>query len=191
MTINERVRYFRKDILHMNQTEFARSIGMKQTSVSSFEKEGATVSDQSIKAISSVYSIREEWLRAGEEPMYKTQETFDLNKFAKEHGASDLDLKIVKAYFALDPQIRKMLLDHFKAELEDDGQSDHCTANQNDVKNQNNPDNLKDSDESDDSDYIDCSEFFNDSDNFDFFDENESDVVFTSKKRKKSLGLQG
>ena len=54
VTINERVKYFRKDILHMNQTEFALSIGMKQTSVSSFEKEGATVSDQSIKAISSV-----------------------------------------------------------------------------------------------------------------------------------------
>lgn len=122
MTINERVRYFRKDILHMNQTEFARSIGMKQTSVSSFEKEGATVSDQSLKAISSVHNIREEWLRTGEEPMYKTQETFDLNKFAKERGASELDLKIVKAYFALDPKIRKMLLDHFKAELADENE---------------------------------------------------------------------
>lgn len=124
MTINERVRYFRKDILHMNQTEFARSIGMKQTSVSSFEKEGATVSDQSLKAISSVHNIREEWLRTGEEPMYKVQETFDLNKFAKERGASDLDLKIVKAYFALDPKVRKMLLEHFKAELLEDG-SEH------------------------------------------------------------------
>lgn len=119
MTINERVRYFRKDILHMSQTEFARSIGMKQTSVSSFEKEGATVSDQSLKAISSVHNIREEWLRTGEEPMYKTQETFDLNRFAKERGASDLDLKIVKAYFSLDPKIRKMLLEHFRAELLD------------------------------------------------------------------------
>ena len=48
MTINERVRYFRKDVLHMNQTEFALSIGMKQTGVSSFEKEGATVSDLSL-----------------------------------------------------------------------------------------------------------------------------------------------
>ena len=70
MTINERVRYFRKDVLHMNQTEFALSIGMKQTSVSSFEKEGATVSDQSIKAISSIHGVSEKWLRNGTEPMY-------------------------------------------------------------------------------------------------------------------------
>lgn len=124
MTTNERMRYFRKDVLHMNQSDFASSIGMKQTGVSYMEKEGSTVSDQSIKAISSIYNVREEWLRTGEEPMYKTQETFDLNKFAKERGASDLDLKIVKAYFALDPKVRKMLLEHFKAELLEDG-SEH------------------------------------------------------------------
>ncbi len=123
MTTNERMRYFRKDVLHMNQSDFASSIGMKQTGVSYMEREGSTVSDQSIKAISSIYNIREEWLRTGEEPMYKVQETFDLNKFAKERGASDLDLKIVKAYFALDPKVRKMLLEHFKAELlEDDSE---------------------------------------------------------------------
>lgn len=123
MTTNERMRYFRKDVLHMNQSDFASSIGMKQTGVSYMEREGSTVSDQSIKAISSIYNIREEWLRTGEEPMYKVQETFDLNKFAKERGASALDLKIVKAYFALDPTVRKMLLEHFKAELlEDDSE---------------------------------------------------------------------
>lgn len=117
MTINERVRHFRKDILHMNQTEFALSIGMKQTSVSSFEKEGATVSDQSIKAISSVYDVNEEWLRNGTEPMYVKPETFNLDKFARDRGASDLELKVVKAYFELDPAIRKMLIEHFKTEL--------------------------------------------------------------------------
>ena len=121
MTINERVRYFRKDILHMSQTEFALSIGMKQTSVSSFEKEGATVSDQSIKAISSVHGIREEWLRTGEEPMREEPETFNLDEFAKSRGASDLELKVVKAYFELDPSVRKMLIKHFKSEFTDDG----------------------------------------------------------------------
>lgn len=119
MTINERVRYLRKDVLHMNQTEFAFSIGMKQTSVSSFEKEGATVSEQSIKAISSVHSISEEWLRSGIEPMRIEPETFNLDEFARARGASDLELKVVKAYFELDPDIRKMLMEHFKTELTD------------------------------------------------------------------------
>lgn len=125
MTINERVRYLRKDVLHMNQTEFAFSIGMKQTSVSSFEKEGATVSEQSIKAISSVHNISEEWLRSGIEPMRIEPETFNLDEFARARGASDLELKVVKAYFELDPDIRKMLMEHFKTELMDDDSSDH------------------------------------------------------------------
>lgn len=123
VTINERVRYLRKDVLRMNQTEFALSIGMKQTSVSSFEKEGATVSDQSIKAISSVHGVSEEWLRNGTEPMRIEPETFNLDEFARARGASDLELKVVKAYFELDPDIRKMLIEHFKTELTDS--SDH------------------------------------------------------------------
>ncbi len=117
MTINERVRYLRKNILHMNQTEFALSIGMKQTSVSSFEKEGATVSEQSIKTISSVHGISEEWLRNGTEPMRIEPKTFNLDEFAMEHGASELELKIVRAYFELDSEIRKTLIEHFRSEL--------------------------------------------------------------------------
>ena len=114
MTINERVRYFRKEVLHMNQTEFANSIGMKQTGVSSFEKEGATVSEQTIKTICSVFNIREEWLRNGTEPMREEPETFSLDDFAKTHGVSDLELKILKTYFRIDPDARKDLLRYFK-----------------------------------------------------------------------------
>lgn len=119
MTINERVRYFRKDVLHMNQTEFALSIGMKQTGVSYMEQEGATVTDQAIKAICSVHNISEEWLRNGVEPMRIEPETFNLDEFARAHGASGLELKIVKAYFELDSDIRKTLIEHFRSELSD------------------------------------------------------------------------
>lgn len=117
MTINERVRYFRKDVLHMNQTEFALSIGMKQTSVSSFEKEGATVSDQSIKAISSIHGVSEKWLRNGTEPMYIQPATFSLDDFAKSKGATPLELEILKTYFELDPEIRKAAMAFFKKKL--------------------------------------------------------------------------
>lgn len=120
MTINERMRYFRKDVLHMNQTDFANSIGMKQTGVSYMERDGSTVTDQAIKATCSVHGIREEWLRTGEEPMRLEPETFNLDEFAKARGASDLELKVVKAYFELDPDVRKMLIEHFKTELSEE-----------------------------------------------------------------------
>ena len=119
MTINERIKYFRKDIQKANQKQFAELLGVTQSGVSYMEQEGSTVADSSIKTICSVFGIREEWLRTGEEPMRLEPETFNLDEFAKARGASDLELKVVKAYFELDPSIRKMLIEHFKAEFTD------------------------------------------------------------------------
>ena len=65
LTINERIRNLRKDQLHLNQTEFAELLGMKQTSVSSFEKQGATVTEQTIKSICREFNVNESWLRDG------------------------------------------------------------------------------------------------------------------------------
>lgn len=123
MTINERIKYFRKDIQKANQKQFAELLGVTQSGVSYMEQEGSTVADSSIKTICSVFGIREEWLRTGEEPMRVEPETFNLDEFAKARGASDLELKVVKAYFELDPSIRKMLIEHFKAEFTDN--NDH------------------------------------------------------------------
>ncbi len=123
MTINERIKYFRKDIQKANQKQFAELLGVTQSGVSYMEQEGSTVADSSIKTICSVFGIREEWLRTGEEPMRLEPETFNLDEFAKARGASDLELKVVKAYFELDPSIRKMLIEHFKAEFTDN--NDH------------------------------------------------------------------
>ena len=96
MTINERVKYFRKNVLHLNQTDFAASVGMKQTSISTLEKPGATVSEQFIKTICSVYSINEDWLRNGNEPIKIESTTFSLDDFAKSHGATSQELEILK-----------------------------------------------------------------------------------------------
>lgn len=125
MTINERVKYFRKEILHLSQTDFAISIGMKQTSVSSFERPGATVSDQSIKAICSIYSLNEKWLRNGTEPMYIERDVFSLDDFCKQHEATPQELEAIKAYFELPPDIRKYLIKHFSSRLSPGTIGDH------------------------------------------------------------------
>lgn len=117
MTINERVKYFRKDILHINQTEFAASLGMKQTGVSYMERDGSTVTDQTIKSICLLYNVNEDWLRYGTEPIYIQPPVFSLDDFVKSKGATELELEIVKTYFELDPEIRKTAIEHFKRRL--------------------------------------------------------------------------
>lgn len=117
MTINERIRFFRKEVLHLNQRQFASDLGMAQTGISGMERDGATVTDRAIRAICLAYGVSEEWLRNGTEPMYAPEATFSLDKFVEEHGASELDLEILRAYFTLPPDIRKAVLTHFKEQL--------------------------------------------------------------------------
>ena len=117
LTINERIRWFRKDHLRISQAEFAQVIGMKQTSVSTFERNGASVSDQIVRSICMGFSVNEAWLRTGEGEMLEQPETFSLDQYLKERGCTALEMEIVKAYFELDMDTRQKVFDHFRARL--------------------------------------------------------------------------
>ena len=117
MTVNERIRYFRKSVLHINQRQFASDLGMAQTGVSGMEQDGATVTDRAIKSICMAYNVNEDWLRSGTEPMYIQAPTFSLDDFVRQRGGTELEVDIMKAYFELEPDIRAMLVQHFKERL--------------------------------------------------------------------------
>lgn len=117
MTINDRIKHFRKDILKINQTEFAKILQMKQTGVSAFERKGGTVTDRVITSICEKFNLNEDWLRNGNEPMYAKSEEFDLDSYVKSKGASEIELQILKAYFDLDPDIRDKVMESFKKTL--------------------------------------------------------------------------
>lgn len=114
MTINERIRYFRKEILKLNQRQFAADLGMAQTGISSLEREGATVTDRVIKSICLKYNVNEFWLLYGEDPMYIESDTFSLDEFLSRCNVSDLEIEFIKLYFELDESTRKDILDKFQ-----------------------------------------------------------------------------
>lgn len=113
--LNERIRHLRKDVLDMSQRQFADALGMAQTSISALESPGGGVSERFIKTVCTMFNVSENWLRTGEGPVYNEGEAFSLDRWAKEHGATELELEIVKVYFELDPSIRQAVMDHFKA----------------------------------------------------------------------------
>lgn len=63
------------------------------------------------------FGVSEDWLRNGTEPMYIQAPTFSLDDFVRQHGGTELELDIMKAYFELEPGIREMLVQHFKERL--------------------------------------------------------------------------
>ena len=116
MTVNERIKRVRKE-KGMNQKQFAALLGVTQSGVSYMEQSGSNVSDSSIKSICTMCNLNEDWLRNGTEPMYIQAPTFSLDDFVRQHGGTEFELDIMKAYFELDPDIRKMLVKHSKEQL--------------------------------------------------------------------------
>lgn len=51
--------------------------------------------------------------------LYIEPDTFSLNEFVKQRGATELELQIVKTYFDLNPDTREMLVEHFRKGLAD------------------------------------------------------------------------
>lgn len=115
-SLNERIKELRKK--HgLSQKDFAKKIGVSQRSVSWSEQPGNNVPDSTVKSLCMAFNANEDWLRYGTKPMYIQEPTFSLDKFVKDHGGTDLELEAMKAYFELEPDIRKMLVNHFKERL--------------------------------------------------------------------------
>lgn len=68
-TICLRIKELRKQ-LDMSQVEFAKNLGVTNAHISKIEKGGTVPSDSLIKLISKEYSVNEDWLKAGIEPIF-------------------------------------------------------------------------------------------------------------------------
>ena len=116
LTLNERIKEFRK-LRGLSQKDFAETIGISQRSVSWGEQPGNNVPDNTIKNICMAFGVSEDWLRNGTEPMYIQAPTFSLDDFVRQRGGTELEVDIMKAYFELEPDIRAILVQHFKERL--------------------------------------------------------------------------
>ena len=114
--MNERIKIIRINA-GLTQQQFADRIKVKRNTVATYEMGRSIPSDSAIALICREFGINEEWLRNGIEPIYVQSNTFNLDEFVKSRGASDLELDIMKAYFDLEPDVRKMIIEHFKNRL--------------------------------------------------------------------------
>ena len=115
-TINERMREARK-AKGLNQKELSEMLGVTQSGISYMEKPGNTIADNTRKAFCALLNVSEDYLLNDTLPMFIQPDTFSLDNFIKEKGGTELEKEIVKTYFELDPEIRKAVMDHFKAKF--------------------------------------------------------------------------
>lgn len=111
------------DAVGGNMSEFARKIDVTPAYISKMRKQPdkCRPSKLIIGRICSEFSVDEDWLitgNGGDEPVFVKPEKFSLDKFVKDHGGADgLELQIIKSYFELPKETRRMLVQHFQKGL--------------------------------------------------------------------------
>lgn len=116
LTLGERIKKVRKE-LDITQQKFAERIGTTQNTIANYETNHRKPSAAAINNICKTFNVSEKWLRAGEGEMFIPETSFNLDEYIKRHGATELEIEILKAYFDLDSYMREKLLKHFKERL--------------------------------------------------------------------------
>ena len=65
MSINERIRYLRKEVMHLTQQEFSSVIKLSRSNLGNIETGEVSVTDRVISSICNEFGINEAWLRNG------------------------------------------------------------------------------------------------------------------------------
>lgn len=112
MNIGERISLIREKE-NLNQEAFGKRINVTRSAISNYEKGTRNVMDRVISDICREFNINEEWLRYGTGEMTIEPDIFSLYEYAKQRGATDFDLEIVKAYFEMPKELREAIKEHF------------------------------------------------------------------------------
>lgn len=66
MIVNDRIKYLRKEVLHITQDEFASKLQISRSNLGSIEIGRVNVTERVISDICKNFSVNEEWLRTGD-----------------------------------------------------------------------------------------------------------------------------
>lgn len=83
MEIYDRVKYLRKDFLHLTQDEFSKKLNISRANVANIESGRVSITERTIQDICRIFSINEDWLHFGHgdierPPMGKGNELVEL-----------------------------------------------------------------------------------------------------------------
>lgn len=118
MTINERIKFIRNNA-KLNQSEFAKTLGLAQTTVSLMEQEGSSVKEQNIRLICKMYRINYLWLKEEFGEPYMPELQIINDEVMREYKLDKFDKKIIEQYVKMKASERKVLKSYLKNILRD------------------------------------------------------------------------
>jgi transcriptional regulator with XRE-family HTH domain len=106
LTMGARLKYFRKELLHLSAEKFGEAIDLSKSSVINIENGNREITDRTVKSICREYGACEEWLRYGTgEPLVAQTRNQKILAFANKVMADEDDAfrkRLVDALSELD-----------------------------------------------------------------------------------------
>ena len=103
-----------REILGLTTRKFGEKLNITGGAVTNMEKGTRNITDRTISDICREFNVNEEWLRNGKGDVFIEPDTFSLDEYLKQQGATELEMEIIKGYFNIPKEIRGTVLDYFK-----------------------------------------------------------------------------
>ena len=110
MTVGERIRHFRKQVLKMTQEDFASKINVSRSNLGNIEISRISATDRVISDICNSFSVSEEWLRTGEGEMHRETESTLFSAFARQYDLSEKEQHVARYLLSLSSEERQQIL---------------------------------------------------------------------------------
>lgn len=142
-TIQDRLKYIRKNIAKLNQIEFGKKIQLNSNSiVSQLEKGTRNITDRTINDICREFNINEEWLRNGTGEIFKEKSSESIDLLADEFQLDEMSKYIVEQFINMKEDDRSLLMDFitnlYNAKLKIDAKEEKVQEEQKSVELMNN-----------------------------------------------------
>ena len=115
-SIHKRIKELRLT-LNLTQEQFASRLFIKRSTIANYEI-GRNIPSDSVKSlIYREFSVSQDWLEHGLGSMFSPELSADLNTFLKNHGATELEILLVRAIFSIDQDTRAKCLSQIQSFL--------------------------------------------------------------------------
>lgn len=119
LTVGERIKELRKNILGLSMEAFGEKLGVAKNTVSQWESGKNTISESMIKAICREYNVNYFWLTEGDGDVFIDLPETALDELCLEYGLDEFERSIILEFVKLSDDERKIIkkyIDNIKKE---------------------------------------------------------------------------
>ena len=105
-TLQDRIKYLRKNLLNLTQVEFGQKLGVSGSAVTGWEKGDRIPQETTLKFICKEFNVNYMWIKDGKGDVFNTIKRSLIDRLADEYHLSKLQIRIIEAALQLsDEQI--------------------------------------------------------------------------------------